>query len=278
MTATVGRYDRQIRLFAAEGHWRIADTTVLLVGLGGLGSHVAQQLAYLGVLRFVLVDDDVVSLSNLNRLIGATPRDIGRLKIEVVRDLIIAILPEAEVTLICSRHDADNVRHVAHTADVLIAGVDEEPVRLALLELTTDASTPYIDLATDVVPADDGESVIYGGRLCFSFGPEGGCLSCLDQLDQNALRWARMTPDQRREDEEIYGVSRRFLDGTGPAVVSLNGVVASLGVTEFAVWRAGLRSPARVLTYDARRGGVRMSVDTGDQKCPYCVRASPRAT
>src|SRR6266511_5683611 len=63
------RYARHIPLFGAEGQERIGAASVAMVGLGGLGSQVAQQLAYLGVSRFHLMDGDVVSTSNLNRLI-----------------------------------------------------------------------------------------------------------------------------------------------------------------------------------------------------------------
>ena len=62
------RFDRQILLFGAAGQEKIAAARVAIVGLGGLGSHVAQQLAYLGVRSLVLVDGDCVTRSNLNRL------------------------------------------------------------------------------------------------------------------------------------------------------------------------------------------------------------------
>ena len=70
------RYSRNIALFGEEGQRKIAATTVAIVGLGGLGSHVAQQLAYLGVIRYALIDHDVITESSLNRVIGALPQDV----------------------------------------------------------------------------------------------------------------------------------------------------------------------------------------------------------
>src|SRR2546430_1634402 len=55
------RYDRQTRLFGMAGQERIGDFKVAIVGLGGVGSHVAQQLAYLGTKRFILIDADIVT-------------------------------------------------------------------------------------------------------------------------------------------------------------------------------------------------------------------------
>ena len=61
MIEDTDRYDRQISLFGLEGQNRIKAVRVGLVGLGGLGSHLAQQLAYLGVTRYALVDGDLAS-------------------------------------------------------------------------------------------------------------------------------------------------------------------------------------------------------------------------
>src|SRR4051812_9951015 len=69
------RFNRNELLFGAEGQAKVAATSIAIVGLGGLGSHVAQQLAFLGIEDFVLVDHARVSPSSLNRLVGATPED-----------------------------------------------------------------------------------------------------------------------------------------------------------------------------------------------------------
>ncbi|MCA1736308.1 MAG: ThiF family adenylyltransferase [Actinobacteria bacterium] len=66
------RFSRNIALFGPDGQQKIAATAVAIVGLGGLGSHVAQQLVHLGVIRFALIDDDVLTerwtLLTVNRL------------------------------------------------------------------------------------------------------------------------------------------------------------------------------------------------------------------
>src|SRR5438270_12650124 len=95
-TMTEGRYSRNIALFGSEGQQRIAATRVAIVGLGGLGSHVAQQLAYLGVVRYGLIDGDVVTESSLNRVVGAVPRDVLAMtpKVQSARRLIKSIQPD----------------------------------------------------------------------------------------------------------------------------------------------------------------------------------------
>lgn len=264
------RYVRQVALFGAEGQRKIEGSTVAIIGLGGLGSHVVQQLAYLGVRTLSLIDDDVVSESNLNRLIGATPDDIGIPKIDIAARLAEAILPGINVSLHPSKHDDEACLPDLQASTAVFGCIDDEPSRLNLLERCSELGVPYLDAATDVIlPRDEGGELAYGGRACFNFAT-GGCLSCLDQLDQEELRVASMTADQRRAHDEIYGINRELLDGGGPAVVSLNGVVASLAVTEFLVWVTGLREPQRVLTYAADIGGVRVNIDKPKESCPYC--------
>src|ERR1700726_3710597 len=69
------RFDRNIRLFGAEGQQSIRNAKVAIVGVGGLGSHIAQQLALLGVGSIVLIDDEEISISNKNRYIGVYEND-----------------------------------------------------------------------------------------------------------------------------------------------------------------------------------------------------------
>jgi molybdopterin/thiamine biosynthesis adenylyltransferase len=89
------RYSRNEALFGAEGQARIGRCNVLICGPGGLGSHVAQQLAYLGVRKFGLVDFDVVTESSLNRLVGAIAEDarVATPKVRVARRVIQAVNP-----------------------------------------------------------------------------------------------------------------------------------------------------------------------------------------
>jgi len=91
------RYDRQIRAFGAAGQNVLKSLRVGIVGLGGTGSIVLQELAHLGVTDFLLFDPDVVEESNLNRLIGATPSDVGLPKVEVAKKWAQHISPNIRV-------------------------------------------------------------------------------------------------------------------------------------------------------------------------------------
>ncbi len=80
-----------------------------------------------------------------------------------------------------------------------------------------------------------------------------------------------MTPEQRATDARIYGVKRGALAGTGPMVVSVNGAVASIAVTEFMVYVTGLRQPAGQLIYLGDKQVIRRSLDVPEEGCYYCA-------
>ena len=139
--------------------------------------------------------------------------------------------------------------------------------RLDLTDITARYAMPYFDLATDT--AGDGHE-IYGGRVVLADGSQ--CLVCLPEiLDQRAIAIDRLDPNLLAAHNRIYGINRGALGRSGPAVVSINGVVASLAVTEFMARTTGLREPVKHLIYRADQGAVRRSNDPAAPDCYYCT-------
>lgn len=268
---TDDRFSRNEGLFGNDGQRRIGGTVVAIVGYGGLGSIVGMLLAYLGVVRFRIIEFDVVERSNLNRLVGATPADVGAAKASIAVRAIRAIQPDAEVSVVLAAFAAEDAKAAIADADVIFGCVDHDQARVEILAWAAGRSVPYIDAATDVIPKEDG-TTIYGGRIVVTTGD--GCPLCLDVLDQEELAVARMTPDQRAAHARIYGIDVDALEVSGPSVVSINGVVASIAVTEFMVLVTGLRTPTRSLTYRADRGGVVVDRTTPTPGCVYCAQYS----
>ena len=255
-------------MFGADGQAKVASTKVTIVGLGGLGSHVAQQLAYLGVRSFALIDFDIVTESSLNRLVGAADADIAAntKKIAVAERMIRQVNPEAAVEVHDGRIADQDAQHLVAWADLVFGCVDRDIYRLELTEACAERQKPYFDLASDTGGGDD---LWFGGRVVFCNG--NGCLVCLKLLDQEQMALDRMSGNERAADRRIYGIERSALREPGPSVVSVNGVVASLAVTEFMVYATSLREPIRELTYRGDLGSVRQSVDPPEEGCYYCV-------
>lgn len=263
------RYSRNEALFGAEGQRKIAQTKVAIVGLGGLGSHVAQQLAYLGVADYALVDFDIVTDSSLNRLVGAVDADVAAQtkKIVVAERTIKAVKPDATVKAFDGKIDAGEVEPLIAQADVVFGCLDRDLPRLQLTDLCARHAKSYFDLASDT--GGEQDELWYGGRVVFCDGTR--CLVCLQLLDQEQIARDSMTPEQRETDARIYGVDRGVLAGTGPMVVSVNGALASIAVTEFMVYVTGLREPAGQLTYRGDQQVIRRSLDLPEEGCYYCT-------
>jgi hypothetical protein len=262
------RNSRNIALFGEEGQKKIVESKVTIIGLGGLGGPLAQELAYLGVLDYRAVDRDVVTESSLNRLKGAMPDDVGKKKVIVAKTMIEAIQPGAKVEPI-DAWLADTPDEAITGADVVFGCLDKDIYRVELIERCTAAGVPFFDLATDVNKNPEDGSLTYGGRVLWS-GQGERCPLCMDLLDQESMRRDSLSPQQRADYDEIYGVAMNALGDTGPSVVSFNGVVASLAATEFMIWVTGLRAPNGLLTYRAYVGGVAISRDAPAANCPYC--------
>ncbi len=262
------RYSRNEALFGVEGQRKIAATRVAILGLGGLGSHIAQQLAYLGVASYALIDQDVVTESSLNRLIGAVDADIEAKteKVKVAKRMIEAINPAADAKALCAKLDASEAETLISEADVVFACLDRDLARLQATVLCSRYAKPCFDLASDTGEEDD--QPWYGGRVIFCDGSR--CLVCLGLLDQEEMRRESKTPAQREAHERIYGVRQGALAGTGPMVVSVNGVVASIAITEFMVLRTGMRELHSYLIYHGAQQVIRHSLDTPESGCYYC--------
>ena len=264
------RFDRHVRLFGQEGQERLGQVRVAVIGLGGLGSHVVQQLCYVGVRRFRLLDGECVAMSNLNRLVGARLDDAraGRQKVEVAERVVRAVDPDADTRVAGESFISEAGFELMRSCDVVFGCLDDDAARVPLNEFCQAFEVPYFDLATDVSRDTEGR-LTFGGRILFSTAGEM-CVQCKDLLDPEEVAAAFMTDGQERDWESVYGVPRRVLGQRSPSVVSLNGLVASTAVTEFLCEVTGLRPAARLLVYHGMRGILVKDVDASAPDCYYC--------
>jgi molybdopterin-synthase adenylyltransferase len=263
------RFDRNIRFFGIEGQKQISSTKVTAVGLGGLGSHLVQQLALLGTKDLSIIDSEELAETDRNRHVCAQADDAvpGSWKTDICERLILSIDPEIRVTKIPETVVSESAFRAIIGTDYVFGCLDSEGARLVLTELCAAYSKPYFDLATDI-PA--GERLRYGGRVCVAGGIGTGCLVCLDELDLAEAQSELGGPEFGQIRKQIYGMNRDLMAEKGPSVVSINGVVASLAVTEFAVAVSGIRSPCVLLKYYAHQGKVVVNNDAPHPDCYYC--------
>lgn len=249
------RFARQSFL-GANAQERLATCVVGIVGLGGGGSHIVQQLAHLGFKRYVIYDDDIVEDSNLNRLVGGTCVDekAGSTKLFIARRTIFGLQPDAEVEAIACKWQTQP--HALRRCHVVFGCVDSYQGRLELEVMARRYLINYIDIGMDVHGANPPR---IGGQVILS-SPGGLCMRCLGFI----------TDEKLRREAGDYGNA-----GSHPQVVWSNGVLAStavgVAVNLITDW-TGVAKNYEYLVYDGNCGTVKPSItlrNRTDFECPH---------
>jgi molybdopterin/thiamine biosynthesis adenylyltransferase len=242
------QYDRSIRALTESGQRNIAESSVAIVGLGGLGSMVATQLARFGVQDFTFVDPDIVERSNLPRIYGATEADLDRHKVDVVGEHVVRANPDAEVSAFRGRVQ-DVPEFELASCDVIIGAVDRLTARLYCNELAIRHLRYYIDGGVAIATDDEGRVEDERGLIQLVAPGVSGCLDCLGRNDPEHLHLEDM------DDEEIEAdIQRGYLDEDvqtpEPAVTPLNGMAASSITRLFTKVVTGYTAPSDYLRFD----------------------------
>ena len=262
------RYERQVRAFGAAHQRLLKSLRIGIVGLGGTGSIVAEQLARVGIGQIILVDNDVVEETNLSRVIGSTNRDIGKAKVAVLRKHLTQIT-SAKIEAINDSALKQSVLVQLRDCDALFSCVDNDRSRATLNRFAYQYFIPTIDMGVRL-DARSGKVSAAAGRVSL-IGPDMSCLRCSHHLNSERIRSESLPEAERKRlAKEGYVMG---LEEAAPAVVSLNTVVAGLAVTGFLNMILNLTGGAQPTSqiYDATTGSVFPISQTHDDGCDVCA-------
>jgi adenylyltransferase/sulfurtransferase len=240
------RYARHIVLkeIGGEGQRKLLAAHAVIVGAGGIGSPVVQYLAAAGVGRLTIIDDDAVSLSNLQRqtLFGAG--DVGALKAAKAADVVHALNPDVAVTVRAERLDAANAARLLDGADVVVDGCDNFETRLAVSDAATRLRVPLVSAA---IGEFEGQLGVYRG-----WESDKPCYRCLVGSDP-----AR--PEQSCSEQGVLG--------------AMAGVMGSLAAMEAirVVTGFGEDGAGKLVRVDALSLRFRIVAVPKDPGCPSCA-------
>ena len=241
------RYRRHLTLpeLGLEGQQKLLDSAVLLIGAGGLGCPTAQYLAAAGVGRIGLIDDDVVSASNLQRQILYSTHDVGRPKVEVAEERLTGLNPDVKIEGVQTRLDSSNALELFADYDVIIDGTDNFPTRY----LTNDACVLLGK------PNVHGSIFRFEGQASVFDAKRGPCYRCL---------YPEPPPP---------GAVPSCAEGGVLGI--LPGTVALVQATETVKLLTGIGEPliGRLLHYDALEMAWREFKMHKDPGCPLCGEA-----
>lgn len=167
----ITRYSRHILLpeVGGKGQKKIAESRILIVGAGGLGSPAALYLAAAGVGTLGLIDHDVVDLSNLQRQVLHHTPDVGRSKLLSAKDKIQALNPDVNVVLHDDRLSAKNALDIIREYAVVIDGVDNFPTKFLINDACFFAGKPLVH----------GGILRFDGRVFTIVPNQSACYRCI---------------------------------------------------------------------------------------------------
>jgi molybdopterin/thiamine biosynthesis adenylyltransferase len=223
-----------------------------IIGLGGGGSHVAQQLAHIGVMNYVVIDPDVIDDSNLNRLVGGTAQDVaeGVLKVHIAERVIRAIDPSASIRPITGAWQSH--QQLLRDRSVIFGCVDSFSEREQLERFCRRFLIPYIDIGMDVNSV--GGRFHISGQVALS-SPGAPCLRCMNIV----------TEDNLTHEATRYGAA-----GSRPQAVWPNGVLASTAIGLFVQLVTPWHDNSMITTYLEYNGNNHMLVPS--PRLPYVLR------
>ena len=236
----IERYARHLVLadVGGPGQQRLKAARILIVGMGGGGGPAALYLAAAGVGTLGLVDDDTVSVSNLQRQIQFETADIDRPKVEVSSSRLTALNPHVEVRTFAERLSAESASQRIADWDLVIDGTDDFETRMAVNAACVRAGVP---LVSGALGAWSGQVGLFEGRPCYR------CL--VPDIPPDAETCARV------------GV-----------IGALAGLIGSLAALEAIKRLTGAGEPlaGRLWIHDALTGRSRTVRIAADPACPVC--------
>ncbi len=140
------RYDRQIKIpeFGLKGQKKLRESSVLIIGCGGLGSPVSMYLAAAGVGKIGLVENDVVDESNLQRQILYTEENVGKSKIDLSEKRLKSLNGNIIIEKFSTRFDGSNALEIVENYDLVIDGSDNFPTRYLVNDACVLKSKPFV--------------------------------------------------------------------------------------------------------------------------------------
>jgi len=222
-------FDRQVRAFGKDIQLQLQRLNVGIVGVGGTGSAVAEQLARLGVGRLSIFDGDNFDDSNVNRVYGSSTNDSGTKKVDIAMRNIDRIGLGTFVQRYPKHITHEQTAKELRRCDVIFGCTDKQQPRSILVQLALRYLIPVIDMGI-VIESTGGVITDVVGRVTTLLAGEA-CLFCRKRITPRGIQLESLSKEERASQaKEGYAPE---LDAPAPAVVPFTSSIASFAVSEF---------------------------------------------
>ena len=225
-------YQRNIEYMGLNNLRKIFSTEkISIVGLGGLGSVVAEHLVNMGFNNLVLIDYDIVEYSNLNRLVGAKYKDVEekKLKVEIVKNHLLEINPFLNIKTINLEVKSEEALAEILESNKVFLTTDNHSSRALVNDFCLKYFIPFISIGVNI-SIEDNNILDISGEIIKIFPGDKFCLRCLRRINQANLDYENISNQEIREKILKRGYIEKYKD---PAVKILNTILASLGVDSY---------------------------------------------
>lgn len=264
--------DRQVRFLGREGQAHIARSRIAIVGHGGVGSMVFQDLIRMGAEDLLVIDSDYFEESNLSRIVTAVFGDIARkpAKTHLAARYAQQVNPQARVELVEGDVAAEEVADKLVDCDFIFLCADTMRARLVVNAVVNQHLIAGVQIGTKIRMATNEDGIEQFFSVVRQMRPGCGCLMC------NGLISAyRLAIEEKSEEDwraQNYGV-----ESPNPSVITLNGIGASRATNDFLLDFVGTdvpRSNAAYQMYDVFKGTWLRANLRQDDDCSECSQDS----
>ena len=242
-------HNHDLSLLSERLYEILPEVTVAVLGLGGVGSALCQSLTHIGIRNFVLVDDDLVEQSNLNKLIGSTPSDIGTKKSRIIKRLLSRISANtAKVKIVDKKLTRSNRMEVGSAlsgASFVFSCVDNHLGREEINNFCVKNKKPFIDFGVGMAKSKDDISSLVGQIIFVNVGDP--CLEC-------------------------YAMQNRLPYGSNKVpFIQIHQVLTGLALQEFLKHLTGFGKQYNMVYFDALRQSVKgLKPYPDSHRCNLC--------
>lgn len=254
------------------------DQKIVLAGVGGIGSVIAEQLARSGFMDIALIDPDVLELTNLNRFAGGFRDNLGKLKVDVAKEYLSRINPDINVTALGDSLESAAAQSLMAASDWIIVSTDSHSSRQCAQLTAIKYGVPLISAGVSIVAREEnGRHAITdrSGEVIVARHGDGFCLNCLGRINHNKVA-AENNPDEKIREGLVTKGYVQGMREKEPAVMPLNAIVASMATqTLLDQYRHGACHEP-VVVYENHNGcrswPDQESLDALPDLCPMCGR------
>lgn len=222
-------FDRQVRAFGTDIQRLLKGMHVGVVGLGGTGSPIAEQLCRLGVGHLSLFDGDTLDATNVNRVYGSTLSDEGRYKVDIAKEHLGKIGLGTVVNVYPYHITGEPTARALRDCDVLFGCTDKEIPRAILVQLSLRYLVPVFDMGV-LIDSEKGKIRGVHGRVT-TLIPGEACLFCRGRITAERMRIEALSEADRAE--QIRDGYAPELEDAAPAVIPFTSATASAALGEF---------------------------------------------